>query len=364
MYLRQLLFTTTLLAATLFAAPSDDQKPTLDAKIASLVVLGFHGTEVTAESGIVKAVEKGLGGVILFDQDPMNKMKRKNIVDAKQLTKLNRDLQGAASDKLLICVDEEGGKVARLKARDGFATFPSAEDVAKGDTAAAGAYYDAMAAMLAQNGINTNFAPSVDLLFDYNPIIAGKKRAYSSDPAVVSKYASIFVQEHRKNHVVTVIKHFPGHGSSKADSHKGFTDVTHTWTAKELEPFQNMIETQNVDMIMTAHIFNKNLDDQYPATLSYKVNTELLRNRMHYAGVIITDDLQMAAIHKHYTLKETVTRALNSGVDILLFANQLATPLSLDEIVDVVKAQLKAGKIDEARIDESYARVQKLKKRL
>ena len=339
-------------------------QPTLDKKIASLVVIGFHGTEITPQSVIADEIRKGLGGVILFDQDPLNKMGRKNIVDARQLKKLNVDLQSISGERLLICVDEEGGKVARLKEKDGFETFPSAEDVAKSDAEKAHDHYNAMAKMLSENGINTNFAPSVDLLFDYNPIIAGKKRAFSSDPTVVSRYASIFVEEHRKNGVLTVIKHFPGHGSSKADSHKGFTDVTNTWSAKELEPFQNMIEAQKVDMIMTAHIFNRNLDVKYPATLSSEVNTRLLRNKLHYEGVIITDDLQMAAIHKHYTLEETVTLALNSGVDILLFANQLAEPLGLDAIVKVVKAQVRAGKISKKRIDEAYGRVKRLKERL
>ena len=362
MMLKRLLLITAISMTTLLAQPI--KSPTLDEKIASLVVLGFHGTEISEKSMIAKEVNQGLGGVIFFDQDPMNKMKRKNIVNAKQLTKLSHDLQALSSDKLLICVDEEGGKVARLKAKDGFKTFPSALSVAKGEVTEAEHHYDAMAKMLAENGVNTNFAPSVDLLFSYNPIIAGKKRAYSSDPSVVSRYASVFVEAHRKNHVVTVIKHFPGHGSSKADSHKGFTDVTNTWTSKELEPFMQMIEAQKVDMIMTAHIFNKHLDTKYPATLSYKVNTDLLRNQMHYEGVIITDDLQMAAIHKHYTLKETVTLAFNSGVDILLFANQLAKPLQLETIVDVVKMQIKAGKIKEERINESYMRVQKLKNRL
>lgn len=360
-------FRNLFLAATLFVASlsaQEAQPVRLDEKIAALVVLGFHGTDVTPKSQIVQEIGQGLGGVILFDQDPMNKMKRKNIVDAPQLARLDADLQAVSPSKLLICVDEEGGKVARLKAKDGFETFPSAEEVAQGSVREAGAYYDAMARMLAANGINTNFAPSVDLLFSYNPIIAGKMRSYSDDPEVVSRFAAVFVEEHRKNHVLSVIKHFPGHGSSRADSHKGFTDVTNTWSAEELEPFQNLIEAQKVDMIMTAHIFNKNLDAAYPATLSYKVNTGLLRDKMHYEGVIITDDLQMAAIHKHYTLEETVTLALNSGVDMLLFANQLAEPLALQTIVDVVKAQIKVGKIKEERINTSYARVQKLKERL
>ena len=354
-----------LLLMTLFTTLSLHASTlSLDEKIASLVVLGFHGTKADENSTIVKEIEAGLGGVIYFDKDPMNKMKRKNIVNAKQLKALNTVLQKAGHNKLLICVDEEGGKVARLKAKDGFLSFPSAEDVAKGSETQAMEYYDAMAAMLHENGINTNFAPSVDLLFSYNPIIAGKKRSFSSDPAVVTTYASIFVQEHRRHHVLTVIKHFPGHGSSKGDSHKGFTDVTKTWSSKELEPFQNMIEARNVDMIMTAHIFNKNLDANYPATLSHKINTELLRNTMHYEGVIITDDLQMAAIHKHYSLHETIRLALNSGVDILLFANQLAEPLSLEKIVAVVKAEIESGEITMERIESAYRRVQNLKKRL
>ncbi|MCJ7765209.1 MAG: glycoside hydrolase family 3 protein, partial [Thiovulaceae bacterium] len=361
---RQLFLTAALSVSTLFAQAGTASEPSLDKKIASLIVLGFHGTWIMPESAISKAIEKGLGGVILFDQDPLNKMKRKNIVNAKQLEQLDGDLQSVSESRLLICVDEEGGRVARLKEKDGFQTFPSAEEVGRGDEAEARAYYGAMAKMLAHNGVNTNFAPSVDLLFAYNPVIAGKNRSFSSDPETVSRYASIFVEEHRKHHVLSVIKHFPGHGSSKTDSHKGFTDVTMTWSAKELEPFLQMIEAQKVDMIMTAHIFNKKLDAVYPATLSYRVNTGLLRNKMHYDGVIITDDLQMAAIHKHYSLEETVTLALNSGVDILLFANQLAKPVGLDTIVKVIKAQIEAGKISRKRIDEAYARVKKLKERI
>jgi len=364
MKLRKLFLTAVLSVSTLFAQQGTIKEPTLEKKIAALIVIGFHGTVITPKSVIAGEIRQGLGGVILFDQDPLNKMKRKNIVNAQQLRELDADLQGVSENRLLICVDEEGGKVARLKEKDGFETFPSAEDVAKGGVKEAGLYYGAMAKMLAYNGINTNFAPSVDLLFPYNPIIAGKNRSFSNDPEVVSRYASVFVDEHRRNRVLTVIKHFPGHGSSKGDSHKGFTDVTATWTPQELEPFQQMIESQKADMIMTAHIFNKNLDTEYPATLSYKVNTELLRDKMHYEGVIITDDLQMAAIHKHYTLEETVTLALNSGVDILLFANQLEKPVGLDTIVKVIIAQVKAGKISEVRIDEAFMRVKKLKERL
>ena len=338
---------------------------TLDEKIAGITVLGFHGTTLEIEDKISQEVLQGLGGVILFDQDPLNKMKRKNIVNAKQLKKLNHQLQILGKGKLLICIDEEGGKVARLKAKDGFEVFSSAQELAQsGDINKSQQQYSAMAEMLKEGGINTNFAPDVDLLYGYNPIIAGKKRSYSNNPQEVVKYASVFVDEHRKQGVITVLKHFPGHGSSKGDSHKGFTDVTTTWSATELVPFMMMIETKKADMIMTAHIYNKTLDETYPATLSKKINTDILRKKLNYDGVIITDDLQMAAIHKDYSLRERVTLALNSGVDILLFANQLAEPLALQELIDVVKEQVKVGAIKEKRIDEAYARVQKLKEKL
>ena len=154
MNFRQLFMLSLLSVSLLFAQPGNNENLTLDRKIASLIVIGFHGTSITPESTIVKDIEKGLGGVILFDQDPVNKSKRKNILNAKQLRKLDADLQNISEEKLLICVDEEGGKVARLKAKDGFETFTSAEDVAKDDAENAQKHYGAMAKMLSDNGIN------------------------------------------------------------------------------------------------------------------------------------------------------------------------------------------------------------------
>ena len=116
----------------------------------------------------------------------------------------------------------------------------------------------------------------------------------------------------KKEKIITVLKHFPGHGSSKSDSHLGFVDITKSWSFREIEPYYNLIHSNKVDMIMTAHVYNAKLDKKYPSTLSYKINTQLLREVLGYNGVIITDDLQMKAISKHYSLKDTIKLAINS----------------------------------------------------
>ena len=144
-----------------------------------------------------------------------------------------------------------------------------------------------------------------------------------------------------------------------ADSHLGFVDITNTWSKKELEPYRTLIQSENIEMIMTAHVFNKHLDEKYPATLSYNVNTKLLREQMHYKGVVVSDDLQMKAISKHYTLKETVTLAINAGVDILLFGNQLASQ-DIDALVNTIYGEVKNGAISQERIIESNKRIKKL----
>ena len=330
---------------------------TLDRQIAKLIVLGFDKTSINKDDQIYKDIQDGLGGVILFDKNLKAKGSLKNIVSQKQVKKLTSDLQNISSEKLLICIDEEGGRVARLKKNHGYKEFASAYDIAKTDRANAQKIYTQMAKMLKDSGINSNLAPSVDLLYDYCPVIAGLNRSFSSEPKIVFEYAKEFILSHKKEGVLTALKHFPGHGSSKADSHLGFTDLTNTWQKKELEPFKLLIDANLTDMIMTAHVYNKHLDINYPATLSKKTITNLLREKMHYGGIIISDDLQMGAITKNFSLKETLTLSLNAGVDMLLFGNQFGKHLSLQEIVDIIKQQIKNGSIDKSTIQKSYKRV-------
>jgi len=333
-------------------------KEEIQKMIAKMVILGFNGESITSKDQIYQDIKNGLGGVILFDKDPNDKKKIKNVRNKEQLKILTSQLQNISKQRLLIGIDQEGGVVQRLKIEDGFVDTLKASEVAlKGETFAKQSYKN-LAIDLKESGINLNFAPVVDLAINKNnKVIVTRGRSFGENPKEVTKYASIFIDEMKKEEVISVLKHFPGHGSSLADSHLGFVDITKTWSEKELEPYKSLISSKKANMIMTGHVFNENLDKDYPATLSYNINTKLLRNKLKFDGVLISDDLQMSAIKNHYDLKQTLTLAINSGVNILLFANQLSKPVSLKEIVDIVYAQILNEQISLETIINSNKRI-------
>ena len=329
-------------------------------QIGRMIIIGFENRMVNKNSKIVKDIQKyDLGGVILFDKFYKDRRRVKNISSPKQLTILTKRLKLFAKKPLLISIDQEGGKVSRLKSKDGFVKIPSAFKVSKMDRLDAKKAYDKQSQMLKNCGINCNFAPVVDLAVNpKNRIIQGLQRSFG-DLKHTTKYAKIFMQSQKDKHIISVLKHFPGHGSSIGDSHKGFVDISKTWTIRELEPYKKLIKSNSVDMIMTAHVFNDTLDKKYPATLSYKINTQLLRGKLHYRGLIVSDDMQMKAITNRYSLKQSVTLAINAGVDILLFGNQLAKQ-DLDELIEIIYKQLKNGSIKYERVIESNRRIENL----
>ena len=332
--------------------------------IGRMLLVGFPNEKIDKDSKIVKLIQKyELGGVILFDRFYEDRTKTKNISSPAQVQDLTSKLNSFSSKPILISVDQEGGKVARLKPKYGFKEIPSAKEISKLSLQNAVKMYNSQAFMLHKNGFNCDFAPVVDLAIEpKNKVIYGLERSYGADAKEVSKYAKVFIDSLKAAKITSVLKHFPGHGSSLSDSHKGFVDVTKTWSEMELEPYQILIDSKSVNMIMTAHVFNSKLDEKYPATLSHNVNTKLLREKMHYDGVVISDDLQMKAISKHFSLKETVTLAINSGVDMLLFGNQLANQ-DIDELVELVYEQVKSGAIKYERIVESNKRLESLHKK-
>ncbi|MBA1420746.1 MAG: glycosyl hydrolase [Epsilonproteobacteria bacterium] len=340
----------------------------LEKKIGQMLMVGFHGTSAQAHSQICKDIKQySVGAVILFDYNPVDKSKPKNIANIAQVKALTKELQACSSDgKLLIAVDQEGGRVQRLKSKYGFyGKFPKASDVIKMDQSKIKSTYTKMSAELKSVGINYDLAPVVDLDINMkNHVIHGLGRSFGKNPKTVAKYASTFIDAMHTNGVLTSLKHFPGHGSSMGDTHKGFVDVTNLWKEVELEPYHLLKD--KADTVMVAHVFNKHLDDKYPASLSYKTITKILRWKLGYHGVVITDDLQMGAISKKYGLKNTLKLAINAGDDILLIGNQLdpkkvqSTKLLVDTIVSLVKS----GEVKEESIDKAYARIQKLKKKL
>ncbi len=363
MIIRLIIFTALLCFNTLYAKSTDNSydEETLKKMIGRMLLIGFEDSKIDENSNIVKDIQKyDLGGVILFDRFYSERNRTKNISSPAQLQKLSLKLKSYAKEPLLISVDQEGGKVARLKPKYGFIEIPSAKNMTYLSNDDVKSVYKEQAKMLAQNGINCDFAPVVDLAVNpKNKVIVGLERSYGSSSDNVTKYAKIFMDSLKDKDVKSVLKHFPGHGSSLGDSHKGFVDISNTWSEKELQPYQSLIDSKDVEMIMTAHVFNSRLDPKYPATLSYEVNTKLLREKMGYDGIVISDDLQMKAISRHYTLKETLRLAVNSGVDILLFGNQLSHN-DADELVGLIYEQVKSGEIPLKRIEESNKRIKLL----
>ncbi len=347
-----------------------ESEKTLDEKIGSMLMVGFMGTSAPKNSQICKDIRRyDLAGVILFDVNPVNHRKPKNISTRYQLTRLTQQLQECSKDgRLLISVDQEGGRVQRLKSKYGFyGKFPKAKDVIRLRDNQVRWHYNKMGQELNSVGINYNLAPDVDLAINKrNHVIYQLGRSFGADPKQVVHYASIFMNAMHNNGVLTSLKHFPGHGSSLGDTHKGFVDVTKLWQKKELEPYRMLAKSNTIDSVMVAHVFNKKLDSRYPATLSQRVVKGLLRHQFGFDGVVITDDLQMGAINKKYGLRNTLKLAINAGDDILLFGNQLSVKsmVKTRTLVNTIKSLLKNGEVKISDIEESNRRVENLKAKL
>ena len=353
------------------------QKDSLDVKIGQMLIVGFRGTSARSQgvTNIIRDIKRfHLGGVILFDYDVALKSPRRNIESRHQLKRLIKALQSANSISttapLFIAIDQEGGKIRRLKKKFGFSSTGrfSAQYLGTQGPGQTKKQARKIANTLAEVGINLNFAPVVDLNTNPdNPVIGKLGRSFSDDPELVTKHALAFISEHEKKKIICVFKHFPGHGSSHHDSHLGWVDVSDSWDESELKPYRNLINagfgTQNA--IMLGHIFNEFLDPVYPATLSKEIITGELRTELKYNGVVISDDMQMKAISNKYSWYETIYRTIEAGVDIIVIGNNLKYDRNVvKKTVDIIKQLIDEGQISENRIEESYQRIKKLKSQL
>ena len=340
---------------------SAQTRDSLDIKIGQMILIGFPGRAV--DPTVLKEVRDGkVGSIIIFE---------KNIPEKNsylELKKITWTYQEASPIPLFIAIDQEGGKVNRLKEKYGFPRSISAAKMGKYALDSVRFYGETTAATLAGLGINVNFAPVVDLASNpNNPIIATKERAFSADPDSVALFAKEFIKQHRKFGIVTSLKHFPGHGSSKDDTHLGIADVTNTWNENELIPYRSLIDSGYIDALMTAHIVNKKLDEKgLPGTLSTKITNDLLRGKLHYDGVVFSDDMQMHAITKHFPLEDAILLAINGGVDILTFSNNItgSQERAADKVHQIIRQFVEKGTISKERIDQSFKRIMKLKGRL
>jgi len=346
--------------------------PTLREKIGQLLLVGFRGMVPAECAGIARDIrEHHLGGIILFDQDMAGGTidsgpRRRNIESPAQVRALLAHLQAQAALPLLVSIDQEGGRVNRLKPAYGFPPSISHQELGRLDLPAETRRQAALTAQtLAGLGINLNLAPVVDLDANPdNPIIQGKGRSFSGDPEAVARHAAEFVRAHRAQGVLTCAKHFPGHGSAAGDTHLGLVDVTATWHERELIPFRRLIEADLCDVIMSAHVINRRLDPTLPATLSAAVQTGLLRDQLGFQGVLTSDDMEMKAISSHFGLEQSIPLAIGAGIDVLCFGNNLHyDPAIAGKAAAILLRAVESGRIPEARIDQSYQRVLALKRK-
>jgi len=222
--------------------------------------------------------------------------------------------------------------------------------------------------MLRAVGINWDLAPVVDVGYNpANPVIVGAARSFGANPQQVTEHARAFVQGLRAEGALTALKHFPGHGSSFGDTHRGFTDVTDTAVPElELAPYRALIADGLADSVMIAHVFNRRLDDRYPATLSRPTIDGLLRGVLGFKGVVVSDDLRMGAIEKQYGIGEAAVLALDAGVDVLLIVEDRlpdgssATQLALA----AMREALAKGTLDPARVEAAIDRVRAFRARV
>jgi beta-N-acetylhexosaminidase len=343
----------------------------LDVKIGQMILAGFRDDKLKDKNPILADIQQRcLGGVVLFDWDVAMQKYKRNIKSPEQLAELDADLLDATPfPPLLISIDQEGGRINRLKPAYGFP--PSYSQQYLGDLnelAFTHACAETTAQTLVSAGINLNLAPVVDLNVNPDcPIIGHYERSFSAAPEIVTAHALEVIAAHHEHGVLTTLKHFPGHGSSTSDSHQGFVDVTNTWSEIELEPFDNIIGAGVCDVVMTAHIFNAHLDADYPATLSQFTITGILRDQLGWDGVVITDDMGMGAITQHYGFEMAAELAVVAGADILAYAINSADgfdPTIPARAFRVIKGLVESGVIPESRIDQSYRRIMRLKERL
>lgn len=355
-----------LLLAAIISFADAAENASSELRAGKMLMVGFRGTEISPNHHIWKDIQDyDLGGVILYDYDLESGAHGRNITGKKQLKRLCSRLQKIKKTKLLIGVDQEGGKVRRLKEKNGFPSLPSAEEMGKKGPEFTHRQGKQTGTILSEMGINVDFAPVADINVNPQcPVIGKIKRSFSEDPKKVAANCRAFISGLNKHGVAGCLKHFPGHGSSKADSHMGIADVTKTWSRAELYPYTQLTQTPLVFAIMPGHIFNTRLDQDYPASLSPST-LSTLRDKLGYNGVVITDDLQMKAISEHFGLKTTIFKAIEAGSDILLFGNNMDyDPEITAKAVRIINELVREGKLSRERIEASLKRIEKFKSRL
>ncbi|MCI0548093.1 MAG: glycoside hydrolase family 3 [Candidatus Rokubacteria bacterium] len=340
--------------------------------LGDLLLVGFSGTQVDGNAELRRLVcDLKVGGLILFERSVVTGAPL-NVVNPEQLARLTADVQAlarrCAGRPLLIAADNEGGRTMRLSPRAGYRAVPSARELGEAnDLARTELEARQIGLAMREAGINWNLAPVVDVAVNpENPAVVRPGRTFSADPERVTAHARAFIRGMHAAGILTALKHFPGHGSSRTDSHQGFTDVSDTADlAVELEPYRTLIQAGQADSVMPAHVFNRQLDPRYPASLSAPTVTGLLRGKLGYQGLVVSDDLLMGAVANHYGIEAAAVLALRAGVDVLLVSHNSARkePRAAERVLDEVRKALQDGRLSREALAASLGRVEAFRAR-
>jgi beta-N-acetylhexosaminidase len=334
----------------------------LEQKIGQMIIVTFDGGYLNTPGAqtILGLLQKGaIGGVLFSDSNLLSPSPANQLADAFWTE--------AHPLRPFLCVDQEGGAISRLKSDRGFEPLFSAKKMATLTPELAEAYYERAAQQLFRLGFNVNLAPVVDLdINESSPIIGKLGRSYSKDPDLVAKFAEVFIAAHHKHHILTAMKHFPGHGSTAADSHRTLPDITATWRKEELIPYRNLILAQMTDMIMVGHLVHSAITESgRPASLSRRAVGGLLRGDLNYSGVVISDDMQMGALAQHFSADERILLGVEAGVDLFVYnIREHPDPEMPERFHRVVASGIARGRIGQTDIDQSLLRISALKRRI
>ncbi len=337
------------------------QQMTTEEKVAQLFILPPEA--LTAKKGFVTTVTPEIqdflkrypvGGVILFDA---------NIETPKQLKTLTKDLKSACQFPMLLAIDEEGGRVAKIANNTNFDVpkYPFILDLGQENNPLLALRLGQDIGMyLKEYGLNYNFAPVADVLSNPDNMVIGN-RSFGSDPQMVAQMVTHTIAGLQEKGIGTCAKHFPGHGDTLSDTHKEQTVASKTWKEMhncELIPFKAAIE-QGVDSIMMGHMTTPNVTtDGLPASLSYEMVTQRLRKELDFDGLVVTDALNMGAITNYYSSKEAALKAFTAGCDLLLM------PEDFQEAYEGILQAVKDGTISQERLDESVLRILTFKQKI
>lgn len=324
---------------------------TLEERIGQLMVVGFQSSEV--DEHITKMIEDyHVGGVILYDR---------NMVNPKQVTQLTNDLQGLAKKSsdpdipLMISVDQEGGSIVRMK--EHVSPIPSQQELGKrGNAEEIYATAKRTGEELAAMGIHVNYAPVLDLS-------STDERSFGLDPEKAYQYGKQVIAGLSESHVTGTVKHFPGNGRTNIDPHVESSSVTADQMDlenKDIYPFKKMIETvdHNQFFVMVTHIKYPAYDPEKPASISPVIIQDLLRKKLGYTGLVVTDDLEMGAVSKYFTYQDLGYEAIKAGADVLLVCHTLENQ---DQVYKGVLNAVHSGKLSEDQINQAVERILKYK---